>query len=99
MASLFGQISPQFGQDSILFNRTCLTLGSRSLSFWPSRQLTCLPIIGKFFRCHFASIDGITTALCVKTTHIAHELVENIIHVVKVVVHMSTSFLIEVLAI
>ena len=61
------------------------------------RQLTCLPIIGEFFRCHLATIDGIASAFCVKTTHIAHELVENIIHVVKVVVHMSTSFLTDVL--
>ena len=80
-----GQVATKFCKNPILFH--AFRLAVLSLFATISWKLTCLTVNGEFFRCHFTTIDHVATAFRTETTHVAHQLIEKIIHIVKVVIH------------
>ena len=91
-ASFFSQVSTKFSKNTILFRSFTLLLSWVDCFTFITRQLTCLTVNSKFFRCHFATVNHVATVFWTVTTHVTHQLIEKIVHIVKVVVHIITSF-------
>ena len=77
-----GQVTTKFCKNPILLHAFSLAMFATI-----SWKLTRLTVNGEFFRCHFTTIDHVATAFRTETTHVAHQLIEKIIHIVKVVIH------------
>ena len=88
--SFLSQVTTKLSKNTILFRSVllrwvhCFTL--------ITRQFTCLTVNCKFFRCHFTTVNHVATAFWTETTHVTHQLIEKIIHIIKVVVHIITSY-------
>ena len=91
-ASFFSQVTTKFSKDTILFRSFTLMLSWVHCFTFITRQLTCLTVDSKFFRCHFTTVNHVATVFWTVTTHVTHQLIEKIVHIVKVVVHIITSF-------